>query len=136
VLRGGHSHFINCVAFAPDATGVPGHAGGGRAPATAAVTTAKSVLRLNVNRSGPPGFGRSSGGGGEEGEALPAVGSGLLASASTDESIRLFDLARPGAPPAVLRGHAGPVYAVAWLRGGGPLVSGAADDSIRLWAAS
>jgi WD40 repeat protein/energy-coupling factor transporter ATP-binding protein EcfA2 len=60
----------------------------------------------------------------------------FVASASSDGTIRLWDVHRAGAvPPIVLRGHDGWVWAAAFIADGGRLVSGGADRTVRLWPA-
>jgi energy-coupling factor transporter ATP-binding protein EcfA2 len=59
-----------------------------------------------------------------------------IASASSDGTIRLWDVRRAGAvPPIVLRGHDGWVWTAAFTADGGRLVSGGADRTVRLWPA-
>ncbi len=56
----------------------------------------------------------------------------VLASASADQTIRLWDVRR-GAEPKSLRGHENEVHAVAWTPDGRQLVSGGKDGSVRFW---
>ena len=58
----------------------------------------------------------------------------LLASASSDGTIRLWQARRPEVQPIVLSGHDSPVWSVAFS--GNRLVSGGEDRSVRLWAAN
>ncbi|KAG2423194.1 hypothetical protein HXX76_010962 [Chlamydomonas incerta] len=76
-------------------------------------------------------------------------GAMVLATASTDEGVRVWEVeagGQKGQCTAELWGHAGPVYCVAWVppppaaatlrakgKAGAALVSGAADNVIRLW---
>jgi WD40 repeat protein len=64
--------------------------------------------------------------------ALAVLDDGRLASASNDNTIRIWDV-RGGADPIVLTGHEGAVTALAALPGG-RLVSGSKDKTIRVWA--
>jgi hypothetical protein len=56
-----------------------------------------------------------------------------LASASLDDSVRLWDVRTPSREPIVLSGHAGWVWAVALSADGQRLVSGGADRTVRFW---
>lgn len=55
-----------------------------------------------------------------------------IATASADESVRLWDLAL-GCESAVLRGHTGPVYKLRFNVDGTLLASGGWDQTVRLW---
>ena len=58
-----------------------------------------------------------------------------LASASDDETVRLWDAAT-GAYRQTLEGHSGPVYAVAFSPDGKTLASASFDETVRLWDAA
>jgi WD40 repeat protein len=58
----------------------------------------------------------------------------FLASASTDTTVRIWDVATR-ATVAVLRGHTQPVNAVAYLPGGSRLLTAGADGQVILWDA-
>lgn len=66
------------------------------------------------------------------------AGGRLLATASTDRTIRLWDVRRPHRPEAlpVLRGHAGAVLAVRFAPGGHLLATAGDDRTARLWDAT
>ncbi|KAI9811021.1 MAG: hypothetical protein M1832_001075, partial [Thelocarpon impressellum] len=59
----------------------------------------------------------------------------LLASASVDRTVRLWDAAT-GAPQSTLAGHEGSVSAVAFSRDGRLLASASDDRTVRLWDAA
>ncbi len=61
-----------------------------------------------------------------------APGGGLLASGSSDNTIRLWDTATATELRA-LKGHTRPVLSLAFSRDGRALASGSADQTIRLW---
>jgi WD40 repeat protein len=56
----------------------------------------------------------------------------ILASASVDETVRLWDSAT-GAARRTLEGHSGSVYAVAFSPDGKMLASASNDKTVRLW---
>jgi WD40 repeat protein len=64
--------------------------------------------------------------------AVLLVSPSRAASASTDGSVRLWDLTS-GACTAVCAGHDGAVLSLALLRGGERLASGGDDGALRLW---
>ena len=57
----------------------------------------------------------------------------MLASAGNDNTIRLWDLSAPAAPPIELAANAGPVFDVAFSPDGQTLASGDAGGTVRLW---
>jgi WD40 repeat protein len=59
----------------------------------------------------------------------------LLASASEDETVRLWDTAT-GALPQTIEGHSGPVWSVAFSPDSRLLASASDDDTVRLWDAA
>ncbi|KAJ6261633.1 WD40 repeat-like protein [Drechslerella dactyloides] len=58
-----------------------------------------------------------------------------LASASWDQTVRLWDAAT-GAAPNTLSGHTGVVWSVAFSRDGKTLASASEDQTVRLWDAA
>jgi WD40 repeat protein len=58
----------------------------------------------------------------------------LVASASTDGTVRLWEAAT-GQPGAILRGHTGEVHAVALSGDGRVVASGGMDGTVRRWDA-
>ena len=56
-----------------------------------------------------------------------------LASASSDQTIRLWDLNNPDANPTILQGHSDWVHSVAFAPDGQTLASASDDQTIRLW---
>ncbi|CUS13173.1 unnamed protein product [Tuber aestivum] len=63
--------------------------------------------------------------------------SDLLAVASWDKRVRIYDVSQTGANSGrAIYAHGGPVLSVAWSNDGGKLVSGGADNAARLWDAA
>ncbi|HKE75536.1 MAG TPA: BTAD domain-containing putative transcriptional regulator [Acidimicrobiales bacterium] len=58
----------------------------------------------------------------------------LLATASQDGTVRIWDPYSDGAEQLVLRGHTGPVWSVAFSPDGSRLATGSADGTVRVWA--
>jgi len=58
---------------------------------------------------------------------------GLLATASADRTVRIWDTAK-GQAVATLRGHSGPVLTLAVTPDGKWLCSGSSDQTIRVWS--
>jgi len=56
-----------------------------------------------------------------------------VASASADQTIRIWALDQPGSPSLCLKGHTGEVTSVVFLPGGDSLISGSHDGTVRLW---
>lgn len=64
--------------------------------------------------------------------ALAVADTGLVVSAGTDETVRLWDVIA-GEETDVLYGHIGPVFALAVSADAGMIASGGADGRVRLW---
>jgi len=60
----------------------------------------------------------------------------LLATASTDNTVRLWSTSDHTTPPHVLRGHADEVLGVAFSPDGRLLATASADKTVRLWSTS
>jgi energy-coupling factor transporter ATP-binding protein EcfA2 len=58
-----------------------------------------------------------------------------LASASSDGTVRLWNLKKPNAQPIVLSGHESWVWTLAFTPNGDQVISGGADRTVRIWKA-
>ena len=58
----------------------------------------------------------------------------VLATASADNTVRLWSLSDPTAEPRVLRGHTATVSGVAFSPDGQMLATASADGTVRLWS--
>ena len=56
-----------------------------------------------------------------------------IASGSTDQMVRVWDLTNPAAEPLVLNGHSGGVSSVAFAPNGQQIASGSSDETVRVW---
>jgi WD40 repeat protein len=59
-----------------------------------------------------------------------------LVSASSDGTVRRWDVRRPGAPPINLPGHDSWVWTVSFSPDGDRIVSGGGDKSVHIWPAT
>lgn len=59
-----------------------------------------------------------------------------LVSASSDGTVRRWDIRRPGTPPITLSGHESWVWTVSFSPAGDRIVSGGSDKTVRIWAAT
>ena len=58
----------------------------------------------------------------------------LLASASFDTTVKLWDVHANGACYATLQGHTHPIYSIAFSPTGEYLVSGSIDNTVMIWS--
>lgn len=111
---------VNSVAFSPDGQHLAVAGMGGRFLWLWETATGKFTRRLAGHSAGVLGVAFSPAG-------------GLLASGSSDQSVRLWTLSAK-AETTALTGHKGAVSSVAFSSDGRLLASGSADRTVRLWS--
>jgi WD40 repeat protein/subtilase family serine protease len=119
-MRGGHSGFVNSVAFSPDGRLIA--SGGDRTIKLWRVSDGALVRTLTGHTNGVSSV------------AFSPDGS-LLASGSWDYTIRLWRVS-DGALVRTLTGHTNGVFSVAFSPDGSLMASGSGDSTIRLWRVS
>jgi WD40 repeat protein len=58
----------------------------------------------------------------------------MMATASFDRTVRLWDYSKPSQSPVVFDGHDNWVYGVAFDKSGDKIISASADKTVRFWA--
>jgi len=102
------------------ATALPLRAEGPDGAPPAATTTARPELELQIGHTGPVN------------RVVYSPDGKLLASASEDRTVKLWDIAT-GTLQQTLTGHGGPVETMAFSPDSQTLISGDVDGTIRLW---
>ena len=123
----GHGHYIKCVAYSPDGTGIVSGSGNpfGSCDSTIRVWDTASGQELHCLRGHELGV---------NGVAYSPDGTQIV-SVSTDKTVQIWD-ASTGSKIHCLQGHDGNVSSVAYSPDGTRIISGSRDKTVRVWDAS